>query len=58
MAKICILNVLGQDGMRRLSLAVDSAGLTFAPKCVLDYQQPKVILPARVSLSTWLIAVF
>ena len=55
MAKRCILNVLGQDAMRRLSLAMDSAGLAFAPKCVLDYQQPKVILPAMVNLSTWLI---
>ena len=46
-AKIHILNVLGQDSLRKLGPAMDTAGLAFVPKSVVDCQHQKVILPAR-----------
>ena len=47
MAKIIVLNVLGQDARERIGLAMDSAGLAFVPKSVLVFQDQKVISPAR-----------
>lgn len=46
-AKINTLNTMNEYALQGLGLPMDSAGLTFVPKSVLNRQNQKIIFPAR-----------